>query len=38
LPAQAAANNRNVDVKALVVAVLGGLEKFFEKAFYPAAE
>ena len=31
-------NNGNVDVKAVVVAVPGGLEKFFEEAFYPAAE
>ncbi|HEY6339858.1 MAG TPA: cupin domain-containing protein [Bryobacteraceae bacterium] len=31
-------NNGNVDVKALLVAVPGGLEKFFEEAFYPAAE
>lgn len=31
-------NNGNVDVKALVVAVPGGLEKFFEEAFYPANE
>jgi quercetin dioxygenase-like cupin family protein len=29
-------NNGNVDVKAVVVAVPGGLEKFFEEAFYPA--
>jgi quercetin dioxygenase-like cupin family protein len=31
-------NNGNIDVKALVVAVPAGLEKFFEEAFYPAAE
>jgi quercetin dioxygenase-like cupin family protein len=31
-------NNGNVDVKVVVVAVPGGLEKFFEEAFYPAAE
>ena len=31
-------NNGNVDVKALVVAVPGGLEKFFEEAIYPANE
>src|SRR5215469_14657321 len=31
-------NNGSVDVKALVVAVPGGLEKFFEEAFYSAAE
>lgn len=31
-------NNGSVEVKALVVAVPGGLEKFFEEAFYPAAE
>lgn len=31
-------NDGNVDVKAVVVAVPGGLEKFFEEAFYPAAE
>ena len=31
-------NNGSVDVKAVVVAVPGGLEKFFEEAFYPATE
>jgi quercetin dioxygenase-like cupin family protein/catechol 2,3-dioxygenase-like lactoylglutathione lyase family enzyme len=31
-------NNGNVDVTALVIAVPGGLEKFFEEAFYPTAE
>src|SRR5215472_3225103 len=31
-------NNGNVDVKAVVVAVPGGLEKFFEEAFYRADE
>jgi quercetin dioxygenase-like cupin family protein len=31
-------NIGEVDVKALVVAVPGGLEKFFEEAFYPADE
>lgn len=31
-------NHGSVDVKALVVAVPGGLEKFFEEAFYPATE
>jgi quercetin dioxygenase-like cupin family protein len=31
-------NNGNVDVKAVGLAVPGGLEKFFEEAFYPAAE
>src|SRR5215469_9137627 len=31
-------NNGNVEVRALVMAVPGGLEKFFEEAFYPAAQ
>jgi quercetin dioxygenase-like cupin family protein len=31
-------NNGNVDVKALLVATPAGMEKFFEEAFYPAAE
>jgi len=31
-------NNGSVDVKVLLVAAPAGLEKFFEEAFYPAAE
>ncbi len=31
-------NNGNVEVKALVIAVPGGVEKFFAEAFYPASE
>jgi quercetin dioxygenase-like cupin family protein len=31
-------NNGNVDVKALVVIEPAGFEKFFEEAFYPAAD
>jgi quercetin dioxygenase-like cupin family protein len=36
--AHAFQNNGKVEVKALVIAMPGGLEKFFEEAFYPATE